>query len=285
MAAWTGWTGRWFETEDPALGWKRRVRYDRFLFLLVLAVMLDRYTLNPAHEVMGVASILAFGVHLDVNRGWFAKVFAGGKNSGRRGRSSGLGRIASITVNVLLMASFIASIVTGLMASQSLLAWATPEHWRMDLEYRTVHVAFSVWAWFFAAVHAGVHWKALFPKLAAGVWGTRAAAAVGLVCLALAPGAWVRREADLMLAFGSAYIPVDRREIAGFMALDIVILFVAAAMVAAVIATLYARLRKARKKAGRRHPALQQPAGIQTHTAVNESRALRPQAARAAQAL
>lgn len=237
-----------FLPEDPGRLWLLRIRFDRFLFLMLFAIMMDRYTLNPVHEVLGVAAILAFGLHAWVNRNWYSGVIRQvlGQSKVRRKKPC-IGRWCVIVLNLLLTLLFAASIVSGIRASQALFAWATPDEWRMDLDYRTVHVARSVWAWFLAAIHLGLNWEAVFP----GIAGTRglklAMGALGGLAILLSPGAFLKREVDLMLEFQSACIPVELEELPGLMPLDCVLLFVGTAASAAFLRSGFGFLRTALK--------------------------------------
>lgn len=237
-----------FLPEDPGRLWLLRIRFDRFLFLMLFAIMMDRYTLNPVHEVLGVAAILAFGLHAWVNRNWYSGVIRQvlGQSKVRRKKPC-IGRWCVIVPNLLLTLLFAASIVSGIRASQSLFAWATPDEWRMDLDYRTAHVARSVWAWFLAAIHLGLNWEAVFP----GIAGTRglklAMGALGGLAILLSPGAFLKREVDLMLEFQSACIPVELEELPGLMPLDCVLLFVGTAASAAFLRSGFGFLRTALK--------------------------------------
>ena len=237
-----------FLPEDPGRLWLLRIRFDRFLFLMLFAIMMDRYTLNPVHEVLGVAAILAFGLHAWVNRNWYSGVIRQvlGQSKVRRKKPC-IGRWCVIVPNLLLTLLFAASIVSGIRASQSLFAWATPDEWRMDLDYRTAHVARSVWAWFLAAIHLGLNWEAVFP----GIAGTRglklAMGALGGLDILLSPGAFLKREVDLMLEFQSACIPVELEELPGLMPLDCVLLFVGTAASAAFLRSGFGFLRTALK--------------------------------------
>ncbi len=237
-----------FLPEDPGRLWLLRIRFDRFLFLMLFAIMMDRYTLNPVHEVLGVAAILAFGLHAWVNRNWYSGVIRQvlGQSKVRRKKPC-IGRWCVIVLNLLLTLLFAASIVSGIRASQSLFAWATPDEWRMDLDYRTAHVARSVWAWFLAAIHLGLNWEAVFP----GIAGTRglklAMGALGGLAILLSPGAFLKREVDLMLEFQSACIPVELEELPGLMPLDCVLLFVGTAASAAFLRSGFGFLRTALK--------------------------------------
>lgn len=236
-----------FLPQDPGRLWLLRIRFDRFLFVLLFAIMMDRYTLNPLHEALGVAAVAAFGLHAWANRSWYSGVLRQmlGKSKVRR-RRSGIGRWLTILLNAALTLSFIASAASGIMASQSLFAWATPDQWRMDLDYRTAHVALSSWAWLIAAVHAGLNWEAIAPLIAARKSLRLAAGAVGILALLLSPGVFTRREADLLLSFQSAYIPVELEEMQGLMPLDCLVLFLAAAAFAAFLRLGWSVLRESR---------------------------------------
>ena len=109
-----------FLPEDPGRLWLLRIRFDRFLFLMLFAIMMDRYTLNPVHEVLGVAAILAFGLHAWVNRNWYSGVIRQvlGQSKVRRKKPC-IGRWCVIVPNLLLTLLFAASIVSGIRASQS----------------------------------------------------------------------------------------------------------------------------------------------------------------------
>ena len=224
------------------------VRFDRFLFLMLFAIMMDRYTLNPVHEVLGVAAILAFGLHAWVNRNWYSGVIRQvlGQSKVRRKKPC-IGRWCVIVLNLLLTLLFAASIVSGIRASQSLFAWATPDEWRMDLDYRTAHVARSVWAWFLAAIHLGLNWEAVFPGIAGKRGLKLAMGALGGLAILLSPGAFLKREVDLMLEFQSACIPVELEELPGLMPLDCVLLFVGTAASAAFLRSGFGFLRTALK--------------------------------------
>lgn len=212
---------------DPGRLWLLRIRFDRFLFLMLYLIMMDRYTLNPVHEVLGVAAILAFGLHTWVNRNWYSGILRQvlGKSKVRR-KKPGIGRWCVIVLNSLLTLLFAASIVSGIMASQSLFAWA----------------------WFLAAIHLGLNWEALCPGLA-GKRGLKfAMGALGVLAILLSSGAFMRREVDLLLEFKSAYIPVELEEMPGLMPFDCLILFIGTAACAAFLRLSFGVLREAPKR-------------------------------------
>lgn len=153
-----------FETADPLLNWTRRMRLDAVLLLLFFVVMCDRLTQNPLHEALGTASLLIVCTHLLVNRTWLRQHFGAwfGMAVRRPRRPSAKNRISTIS-NVVLLATFAASFISGEMCSQTLFASVTPQVWRMDLS----HVALSLWFFLAAAVHVGLH-----ARLVLGKWET-----------------------------------------------------------------------------------------------------------------
>lgn len=237
-----------FESCDPLLAWQRRIRLDIALGILLFIVMLDRLTANPLHEALGLAAALMAGLHLALNRRWcmrkmrnlFAFLGFAAVSGRRRGKASLRGRLsACLTLAVTLL--FAASLVSGIVCSQTLIAAVTPDAWRMDLSYRTVHVALSMWFFLAAGLHAGLHLSALAPKSllriaerlgagrALGI-GAAAAALLGL----LAADIFVRREFLYLLRFESTYILTDAREFPLWMPLDL-LAFLAAVIAAAAL--------------------------------------------------
>lgn len=145
-----------WEKGEPLLLWTRRLRLDALFALLFFVVMCDRFTGNPIHEALGTAVGLVALLHALLNRRWYVRRLE--KLTGRaRRRTSWQPRdVVSLIVNVFLTLSFAAAFVSGLMCSQTLFASATPDVWRMDLAYRSAHVALSLWCFLAAAVHAGL---------------------------------------------------------------------------------------------------------------------------------
>lgn len=232
-----------FDTLDPQQRWQVKVRLDWCLFLGLFAIMMDRYTLNPAHETLGIVALASFGMHVYLNSGWCTGVVKEFTGKSVRRRKSGIGRKSMIVMNALLAVLFVAATVSGIMVSQSLFAWATPEAWRMELEYRTAHVALSTWMWVVAAVHAGIHWKVFFPSLTMNKIRRWTAAGLGLVFVAMLPSVFIRREFDLLLSFQSAYIPVEPGEFALWMPVDTVLVFFGIAAVASMVQAGFAMVK------------------------------------------
>lgn len=233
-----------FETGDPARLWMRRIGFDRALLVLIFIVMFDRLTENPLHEALGTVAGAAVVFHMALNRRWYERrlgilpraVAAGtARARGRKHRPMRAADRLQFAVNVLLTLAFGASFISGVMCSQTLYAGLTPEAWRMDLAYRTAHVALSMWFFLAAALHAGIHAYVLAgPRISSAFsrLGVRLAAGFLLILMAVRLFFIARvRELDLLFGFESAYIPVERGEWALGMPLDLLILFALAAAV------------------------------------------------------
>lgn len=141
------------------------MRLDAVLLLLFFVVMCDRLTQNPLHEALGAASLLIVCTHLFVNRTWLRQHFGTwfGMEVKRPRRPKAKGRVGTIS-NIVLFTTFAASFISGVMCSQTLFASVTPQVWRMDLFYRTVHVSLSMWFFLAAAVHVGLHARLVLDK-------------------------------------------------------------------------------------------------------------------------
>lgn len=229
----------YWEKGEPLLLWTRRLRLDALFALLFFVVMCDRFTGNPIHEALGTAVGLVALLHALLNRRWYVRRLE--KLTGRaRRRTSWQPRdVVSLIVNVFLTLSFAAAFVSGLMCSQTLFASATPDVWRMDLAYRSAHVALSLWCFLAAAVHVGLHGGIVAGKLAPavaklertiGIWGVRAAGTVlFLLLLWRTSEAFVARDVGYALRAESAYLYVEPGELSILLPLDLLTAFLAVA--------------------------------------------------------
>lgn len=234
-----------FEDADPSLAWRRKVRLDAVLFVLFWIVMCDRATGNPVHETLGVAlGTLALG-HALLNRRWYVRRMQSlvGR-SPRRGKSTVRDRVLLLT-NGLLTVLFSASFASGLVCSQTILGTLTPEAWRMDLVYREVHVALSLWCFLAAALHAGLHgsiaaarWMPLWTRWTARV-GTQflqgAALLLLLILCVWTYRAGAARDVLYVLQAESAFLFVEPGEGLWRLPVDLAASFLA---LAAVVYTL-----------------------------------------------
>lgn len=233
-------------TADPLLNWTRRMRLDAVLLLLFFVVMYDRLTQNPLHEMLGTASLLIVCTHLLVNRTWLRQHFGAwfGTAVRRPRRPSVKNRISTIS-NVVLLATFAASFISGVMCSQTLFASVTPQVWRMDLSYRTVHVSLSMWFFLAAAVHVGLHARLVLDK-----WETSLKTRVpgwvvifgkyGIlaILIVLSVQIWVRRDFAFLLMCEMSYITVERNELFFAMPVDLAIFFCVVAVAVHALAKI-----------------------------------------------
>lgn len=224
----------YWEKGEPLELWTRRLRLDALFALVFFVVMCDRFTENPIHETLGTMIGLVALLHALLNRRWE-------KLTGRATRRTPwqVRDVVSLVVNVFLTLSFAAAFMSGLMCSQTLFAAVTPDAWRMDLAYRSAHVALSLWCFLAAAVHAGLHAGIVAGKLAPwtkklkeriGLWGVLI---TGLVVLALllwrTTVAYVARDVPYALVAETSYLYVERGEFALLLPLDLLIAFLAVA--------------------------------------------------------
>lgn len=190
----------YWEKGEPLELWTRRLRLDALFALVFFVVMCDRFTENPIHETLGTVIGLVALLHALLNRRWY-----------KRRREKLTGRATR----------------------------RTPDAWRMDLAYRSAHVALSLWCFLAAAVHAGLHAGIVAGKLAPwtkkleeriGLWGVRI---TGLVVLALllwrTTVAYVARDVPYALVAETSYLYVERGEFALLLPLDLLIAFLAVA--------------------------------------------------------
>lgn len=225
----------YWEKGEPLELWTRRLRLDALFALVFFVVMCDRFTENPIHETLGTVIGLVALLHALLNRRWYKRRWE--KLTGRATRRTPW-QVRDV-VNVFLTLSFATAFVSGLMCSQTLFAAVTPDAWRMDLAYRSAHVALSLWCFLAAAVHAGLHAGIVAGKLAPwtkkleeriGLWGVRI---TGLVVLAFllwrTTVAYVARDVPYALVAETSYLYVERGEFALLLPLDLLIAFLAVA--------------------------------------------------------
>ena len=229
----------YWEKGEPLLLWERRLRLDALFALFFFVVMCDRFTENPIHETLGTVIGLVALLHALLNRRWYKRRWE--KLTGRAKRRTPwqVRDVVSLVVNVFLTLSFAAAFVSGLMCSQTLFAALTPDAWRMDLAYRSAHVALSLWCFIAAAVHAGLHGGIVAGKLAPKLQplqrtiGPQGLRGLGLALLALllwrTGVAYVARDVPYALLAETSYLYVERGEFSLLLPLDLLIAFVALA--------------------------------------------------------
>ena len=109
---------------------------------------------EPAHEIIGVALRVVWGLHIYANRRWYKAVF--------RGKYKAF-RVVQTAVNcgVLVCAVFLA--VSGVMLSNHVFAFLGIESGASFA--RTAHLLASHWYFVFISLHIGLHVGVIFNRL------------------------------------------------------------------------------------------------------------------------
>lgn len=108
----------------------------------------------PAHEIIGVALIVVWAVHVYANRRWYKAIF--------RGKYKAF-RVIQTIVNcgMLICVAFLA--MSGVMLSNHVFAFLGIESGASFA--RTAHLLASHWYFVFIALHIGLHVNVIFSRL------------------------------------------------------------------------------------------------------------------------
>lgn len=135
---------------------------------LMLLVVGFQYVPKPAHEVLGLALLLAALAHLWLNSGFVLTLL--------RGRWP-VKRIVSTTLNAGLFISLILVTVTGVLVSNHLFKGIIPLAMQRNLTVHQLHVSVAYYLLVFMGVHLGLHiatwWQRLRSWLGLTVLHTR----------------------------------------------------------------------------------------------------------------
>lgn len=118
---------------------------DVVMTVLFLAQMAYHITGNGLHEWLGVLLFALFLLHHALNIKWYASLF--------KGRYSGL-RILMVTVNFLLLAAMIGTMISGIMLSREVFDFL---NLRAGMLGRRLHMISTAWGYLLMAVHLGLH--------------------------------------------------------------------------------------------------------------------------------
>ena len=123
----------------------------------------------PAHEIIGVALMVVWGVHIYANRRWFKATFRGRYNPFRITQ-------AVVNYGMLICVAFLA--ISGVMLSNHVFAFLGIESGANFA--RTAHLLASHWYFVFISLHIGLHVGVIFNrlKLAQFIDGLRISASV-----------------------------------------------------------------------------------------------------------
>ncbi|MBS1154742.1 MAG: hypothetical protein H6R07_666 [Proteobacteria bacterium] len=126
---------------------RKRLWLDGMMTVLILLEFAYQLTGNTLHELIGIALFLLFIGHAALNWRWFPALF--------KGRYNGI-RLASLTVNLLLLADALLLMMSGLLNSNLLFAWFGVQSEWLPHE---IHSASANGFLILMAVHLGLHWK------------------------------------------------------------------------------------------------------------------------------
>ena len=133
---------------------------DLLMTVLLLLLMAFQVTGETAHAWIGMAMFALVLLHQGLNRPWYRALFKG---------RYGLVRSLGTTVNVLLLAFFVITAVSGMIMSFDIpfLDASSWTHWA-----RRAHLAGAYWSFILMGVHLGLHWGLAAGRLPGGWKGT-----------------------------------------------------------------------------------------------------------------
>ena len=126
---------------------------DVALTVVLLLLMAFQVTEQLAHEWLGITMFVLTIVHQILNRRFYASIF--------KGRYSPL-RVFQLTVNILLLLSFLCTALSGMMMSR----YATPflNGILPSSVIRQGHLAMSHWSFVLMGLHLGLHFGIMTAK-------------------------------------------------------------------------------------------------------------------------
>ncbi len=127
---------------------------DVALTVVLLLLMAFQVTEQLAHEWLGITMFVLTIVHQILNRRFYASIF--------KGRYSPL-RVFQLTVNILLLLSFLCTALSGMMMSR----YATPflNGILPSSVIRQGHLAMSHWSFVLMGLHLGLHFGIMTAKM------------------------------------------------------------------------------------------------------------------------
>lgn len=127
---------------------------DVALTVVLLLLMAFQVTEQLAHEWLGITMFVLTIVHQILNRRFYASIF--------KGRYSPL-RVFQLTVNILLLLSFLCTALSGMMMSR----YATPflNGILPSSVIRQGHLAMSHWSFVLMGLHLGLHFGIMNAKM------------------------------------------------------------------------------------------------------------------------
>jgi hypothetical protein len=130
-----------------------RLIIDLAMTILLLCALAYRITGDAAHEWIGIGMTALFVVHNAVNWKWYRGLFRG-KYDFRR--------ILNTAVNLLLLATMTALVISGTLLSWTALSFMG---FSGGMEIRQAHTAAAYWSLILVAVHVGTHWEMIMASM------------------------------------------------------------------------------------------------------------------------
>lgn len=172
--------------------YKFQVAQDTCLLFILLSLMGFHLWGAKIHEWLGVTFLLVIALHCGLNTHWFSRLSQGEYSPWR---------VLQLTLNTLLLLTFVTAIVSGVVLSRHMF-YAFPFHHASD-GVRIIHMTCVHWVQILAALHLGMHWKML-ATFFCSVWRIRTDAFFarrimpGLFVLATLYGARIFVSQDLL---------------------------------------------------------------------------------------
>lgn len=126
------------------------------LVMVILLPMLMGYSLVGElwHEIIGIAMVASFAIHIFLNRKWFTSLFKGKYNAKR---------IRTTSLNLLLALCVLTSIVSAVFISKHIFSFLGINI--LSSAMRSLHLLAAYWGFVLMSLHAGTHGGAMLSKL------------------------------------------------------------------------------------------------------------------------
>ncbi|WP_153111026.1 DUF4405 domain-containing protein [Propionivibrio limicola] len=132
----------------------KKLAIDLIMTVLILLAFAYQLTGNTVHELIGFVVLGFFLVHnLALNGRWYATLL-NGKYNGRR--------IVSIAVNLLVLATTLTLVVSGLVNSRLIGGLLGVEG---DFLPREIHTTSAYWFLVLMSIHLGMHWRLIMAEM------------------------------------------------------------------------------------------------------------------------
>lgn len=128
---------------------KIKISIDIIMTVLMLLEMAYQLTGNLFHEITGVTLFILFFLHNMLNIKWYKSVHKVKYN---------FRRIISTMTNMLLLASMILLMITGIMISRDVFSFLGLNG---GLTAQQLHTCAATWGLVFISIHVGMNWQML----------------------------------------------------------------------------------------------------------------------------